>query len=305
MKVIVTGAAGHLGAAMVEEFASAHDVAPLGRLELDIADRVGVARALKAFAPDAVINCAAYTDVDAAQDHPVQALEINALGVMALARAAAECGAALVHFSTDFVFNGRTDRPYVETDEPCPESFYGCSKLLGEYLAEDAPRHYVLRVASIFGGPTAGATARDGSLGTIVRMLKDGKEIAVFTDRTASPSYAPDIASATRALLERRLPCGLYHCVNSGAATWHEIAAEAAAVLGVAARLKPITLDGMTLAAPRPKYSALNPGKLEALGIPMRSWQDAVRDWLHGGQSVRPSDRRLHEIRGHVPDRET
>lgn len=280
MNVIVTGAAGHLGAAIVREFDGAHAVTALARADLDITSRDAVRQTMAGLAPDVIINCGAFNDVDAAQRDPSPALDINAFGVLALARAASEHGAILVHYSTDFVFDGETTRPYVETDPARPRSFYGCTKLLGELFAADAPRHYVLRVESIFGGPTAGITARDGSLGTIVRKLKAGEEVAVFTDRTVSPSYAPDIARATRALVEGGAPPGLYHCVNSGSASWDVIAREAAAILGVEPRLKPITLDMLALAAPRPKYCAMNPAKLAAAGFPMRPWQDALREWL-------------------------
>jgi dTDP-4-dehydrorhamnose reductase len=280
MRIVVTGAAGHLGAAIAANLANGHDVVPLVRADLDITDRAAVSARMAALAPGAIVNCAAYNDVDQAQRDPLPALDVNAFAVASLTRAAARCGAALVHFGTDFVFDGEIDRPYLETDAPRPRSFYGLSKLLGERFAEEAPRHYVLRVESLFGGPTAGTTARDGSLGTIVRKLRAGDEVMVFTDRTVSPSYAPDIATAVRALLEGGAPSGLYHCVNAGHATWDAIAREAAALLGVEPRLKPITLDGLALAAPRPTYCAMNPAKLAAAGAPMRSWQDALRAWL-------------------------
>ena len=280
MKIVITGAAGHLGAAMLANFSQGHDTVALARADMDITSRAAVRDVMARLRPDAIINCAASNDVDGAQRDPSPALEINAFGVMALARAAAEQDAVLVHFGTDFVFDGEIDRPYTEEDPPRPRSFYGATKLLGERFAEDAPRHYVLRVESIFGGPTAGTTARDGSLGTIVRKLRAGEEVAVFTDRTVSPSYAPDIARATRSLVEQRSPYGLYHCVNAGQASWDQIAREAASLLGVEARLKPITLESMTLAAPRPKYCAMDPAKLAAAGAPMRSWQDALRAWL-------------------------
>jgi dTDP-4-dehydrorhamnose reductase len=280
MKVVVTGAAGHLGAAIVQELSRGHDLVGLARKDLDITSRAAVSETMARLRPDVIVNCAAYNDVDRAQSDPSPALEINAFGVMALARAAAGQGAALVHFSTDFVFDGDSDRPYLETDAPRPRSFYGCTKLLGEQFAADAPRHYVLRVESIFGGPTAGTTARDGSLGSIVRKLRAGEEVAVFTDRTVSPSYAPDIALAVRRLLEGAAVPGLYHCVNSGTASWDEIALEAASLLGVEPKLRPITLDALTLAAPRPKYCALDTSKIAAAGAPMRSWQEALRAWL-------------------------
>jgi len=280
MKIAVTGAAGHLGAAVVAELAGPHEVVPLARRDLDITSRADVDRVMRRIQPDAIINCAACNDVDGAQLDPSPALEINAFGVLTLARAAAERGAALVHFGTDFVFDGEAGRPYVETDAPRPRSFYGLTKLLGERFAEEAPRRYVLRVESIFGGPTAGTSARDGSLGTIVRKLKNGEEVAVFTDRTVTPSFAPDIASAVRAIVERRVEPGVYHCVNSGAASWLDIAEAAAALLGVEARLKPITLDSLGLAAPRPRYCALDSGKLARAGIVMRPWRDALTAWL-------------------------
>lgn len=282
MNVLVTGAAGHLGAAVAGVFSRGHAVTAIARSGLDITNRHDVDAVVRSAAPDVIVNCAAYNDVDAAQRDPGPALEINAFGVLALARAAARSGAALVHYSTDFVFDGETDRPYRETDAPRPMSYYGCSKLLGERFALDAPRQYVLRVESIFGGPTAGTTARDGSLGTIVRRLSRGEEVPVFTDRTVSPSFAPDIARATLTLVERNAPAGLYHCVNAGTASWDQIAREAARLLGVEARLKPITLRDVQLAAPRPVYCALDPGKIARAGAPMRSWQEALAAWING-----------------------
>jgi len=280
MKVLVTGAAGHLGAAIADVFARGHEVTAMARADLDITQRDAVDAAVRSAAPDVIVNCAAYNDVDAAQRDPGPALEINAFGVLALARAAARARAVLVHYSTDFVFDGETDRPYRESDAPRPMSYYGCSKLLGERFAADLPRHYVLRVESIFGGPTAGTTARDGSLGAIVKKLRRGEEVPVFTDRTVSPSFAPDIARATLSLVDRNAPAGLYHCVNAGTASWDRIAREAAGLLGVEARLKPITLRDVQLAAPRPVYCALDPEKIARAGAPMRTWQAALEAWL-------------------------
>lgn len=282
MRVVVAGAAGHLGAAIVDAFGSTHDVVALTRAGLDITDRRAVRDRLRVLAPDVVVNCAAYNDVDAAQRDPAPALEVNAMALAGLARAAADADATLVHFSTDFVFDGTASRPYVETDPPRPMSFYGLTKLLGERLAMEAPRHYVLRVESIFGGPTAGTTARDGSLGTIVRRLRAGDEVPVFVDRTVSPSYAPDVAAAVRALVEGAAPAGLYHCVSDGHATWEAVAREAATILGVQAKLEAVKLADVPLAAPRPAYCALDTAKLRSVGVVMRPWQDALRAWLKG-----------------------
>jgi dTDP-4-dehydrorhamnose reductase len=280
MKVLVTGATGHLGPAIARGFADAHDVVPCSRADLDIADQAAVDHVVARVAPDVIINCAAYNAVDAAEEHAVDAFKVNACGVQSLARAAAARGAALVHYGTDFVFDGRSDRPYTEEDRPNPASAYGLSKLLGEWLARDTRKWFVLRVESTFGGPTAGSGARLGSAGAIISAIAAGAEVPVFTDRTITVSYAEDVASATRRLVEMDAEPGLYHCVNSGPCRWDEFAREAARLIGREARLKPITLDSVNLRAARPRYSALATPKLEKLGIRMPTWQDALTRYI-------------------------
>ena len=280
MRVLVTGARGLLGAAIVEAFGRVGDVRALDRRALDVADADAVRSAVDAARPDLVINCAAYNHVDAAEDDPQAALRVNALAVRPLARAAAAADAVFVHYSTDFVFDGEADRPYTEDDRPNPRGVYASSKLLGEWFAADSPRHYVLRVESLFGGPGQAAGARRGSLGTIVDRLRAGDEVPVFVDRTVSPGYTPDIASATLAIVQGGAPSGLYHCVNTGAATWEAVALEAARVLGVEPRLKRVSVDAVKLRAERPRYCALSNAKLASIGIGMPTWQDALRRHL-------------------------
>jgi len=278
MRVLVTGARGLLGAAIVREFQDA-DLHAFSHAQLDVADEAAVARTVTSIAPDAIVNCAAYNDVDRAEREADAALRVNAFGVLSLARAARDAGAALLHYSTDFVFDGETDRPYVESDRPNPRGVYAASKLLGEWFAADAPRAYVLRVESLFGDPGAGATRR-GSLGTIVERIRRGDEVPVFVDRTVSPSFTEDIARATRAVLERQLPTGIYHCVNEGFATWAEIAGEAARLLGVSWKMTPLTLASASLAARRPRYCAMSPAKLADAGVLMPPWEDALARYL-------------------------
>lgn len=280
MRVLVTGAAGLLGAAVVREFAAAGaDVLPRERAQLDVADDGAVQAVLGASRPDVVINCAAYNEVDRAEDDPVTALDVNAFAVRALAREAAAAGAVLVHYSSDFVFDGETSRPYVEGDRPNPTSVYAASKLLGDWFALAAPRAYVLRVESLFGPPGDNGTRR-GSLGTIVDRIRAGDEVPVFTDRVVSPSYTPHIARATRTLVERPAAPGLYHCVNSGHATWAAVAEHAASLLGLPLRMRPLTLESATLRAKRPRYCALSNAKLAAAGCPLPSWQTALAEFL-------------------------
>jgi dTDP-4-dehydrorhamnose reductase len=275
MRVLITGARGLLAAAVTREFAAAGDVIALDRSQLDITNPGDVARALADRKPAVVINCAAYNDVDGAEDNAEGALRVNAIAVLGLSRAAREAGAGFVHYSTDFVFAGDATHPYGEDDLPNPRGVYAASKLVGEWLALEHPGGYVLRVESLFGEPYPGVTRR-GSLGEIVRRIRARERVPVFVDRTVSPSYTADIARATRAVLDRRSPPGLYHCVNSGAATWAEVAAEAARLMDLPLEITPITLETVPLKAPRPKYSALSNAKLESVGIPMPTWQDAL-----------------------------
>ena len=151
MRIVVVGARGQLAAAVIHECRPAHDVVAFSRADLDTTDDAAVAAAMERTRPEAIVNGAAFTDVDGAEDHPIEALNVNAFAVRALARAAARFDAVLVHFSTDFVFDGRTSRPYTESDPPNPRSVYAASKLLGEWFAMDAPRAYVLRVETLFG----------------------------------------------------------------------------------------------------------------------------------------------------------
>jgi dTDP-4-dehydrorhamnose reductase len=281
-RVLVTGAGGQLAHWIGRAFADHHVVA-LDRRALDITDPGAVARTVADAAPAVIVNCAAFNDVDGAEDRPEQALAVNAFAVRSLALAAERAGATLVHYSTDFVFDGRrTSEPYTEADPPSPRSTYASSKLMGEWFALDAPRGFVLRVESLFGSP-AGWTGRRGTLDAIVGGLEAHREVRVFTDRVVSPSYTPDIAAATRHLIEHAAPAGLYHCVNDGQATWEQVAREAARLLGVEPMLHLTTSDQVSMKAARPTYCALSPRKLASAGFPMPAWQDALGRWLRPG----------------------
>jgi dTDP-4-dehydrorhamnose reductase len=280
MRVAITGARGQLGAALVHEFSTAaHDVSPFGHSNLDITDDEAVGKAMDALRPDAIVNAAAYNDVDGAEDHPLDALNLNAFGVRALARAAERCGAALVHYSTDFVFDGATSQPHTEDEVPNPQSVYAASKLLGEWFAADVERHYVLRVESLFGQAPGGPEPK-GSVGAMVNRLVGGEEVRAFEDRTVSPTYICDAARATRVLLEAGSAAGLYHCVNSGACTWLEFAQELARRLGVEGRFVAVRVADVTLRARRPQYCALSNEKLRAAGAAMPTWEDALSRYV-------------------------
>ena len=279
MRVAVTGARGQLGAAVVHACASRHEVLALGRQDLDVADDRAVESMMGRLRPDVIINCAAYNDVDGAESHPVDALNANAFAVRALAAAAETIGAVLVHYGTDFVFDGTTTSPYKEDDRPNPRSVYAASKLLGEWFAADASRSYVLRVESLY-GRAPGAAAPKGTVAGILNKLAAGQEAKVFHDRIVSPTYVIDAARATLELVERAAPFGIYHCVNSGLCTWLELARELAALLAVEPRLIPVAMADMPLPAERPRYCALSNEKLRSVGIVMPTWQDGLRRFV-------------------------
>ena len=281
MRVLVTGASGQLAAAVLREFADC-DIVAHTRATLDVADVDAVPRAVKDAAPDLIINCAAFNLVDDAETRPAEAFAVNAFAVRSLVRAAETHDAMLVHYGSDFIFaglDGPETPPYDETVPPSPRSVYAASKLVGEWFALEYPRAYILRVESLF-GMSHEWVGRRGSLDTIVSGLEAGREVPVFTDRIVSPSYVVDVAAATRHLVTAKAAPGLYHCVNSGHATWRDVAAEVARMLGVVPRLTPMTMGEARFVAARPKFCALSNRKLAAAGFDMPSWQDAIQRWL-------------------------
>ena len=275
--VIVTGADGQLAEAVIETFSSSWNVIGLTRADLDVTSGVAAREKLIALKPAAIINCAADNKVDDAEDHAERALAVNAFAVRTLARAAAVSGATLIHYSTDFVFDGDIDRPYTEQDQPRPLGIYGASKLMGEWFASIAPQHYVLRVESLFG-----STRRPrGSVDRIIAAIESGDEARAFVDRIVSPGYVIDVATATRHLLISGAPPGLYHCVNHGHCTWYDLAQEIARRAGRASQVVPITVADAGLRTPRPRFAALSPDKLEhATGFRPPTWRDAIHRCL-------------------------
>jgi dTDP-4-dehydrorhamnose reductase len=276
-RVLVTGASGQLGAVVVAQLvAGGHEVTPAARADLDIRSHADVMRAVTTLRPHVVVNCAAYNDVDGAEDRYQTAFDVNAFAVRSLARAAQTAGAVLVHYSTDFVFDGESARPYTEDDRPRPQSVYASSKFLGECFARDAGRYYVLRVESLFGGPAARS-----SIDRIIDSLAAGRPARAFVDRVVSPSYVEDVSRATLALVAHDASPGVYHCVNSGYATWFTLARHLAGRLGVDAGLVAgVSVADIALRASRPRFAALDNTRIVAAGAVMPSWQDAVERHL-------------------------
>lgn len=275
VRILLTGAAGQLGTTIAKAYEGRAQVVPVTRRDLDIGDPGAVEAFITREHPDVVINCAAYNNVDEAEDDATGAIRVNALAVRAMARGASQTGALLVHYGTDFVFDGLANRPYTEDEEPAPRSVYGSSKLLGEWFAADCPRHYVLRVESLFGGPQ-----RRSSVDRIADAIRQGEPARVFVDRTVTPSYVEDVAGATWSLIETAAPFGTYHCVNTGVTTWYELAKQIGRELRVEPNLVPVKVADVPMRASRPQYAGLSNDKLARAGIPMPTWEDALGRYL-------------------------
>ena len=252
MRIAVTGAGGQLGHAMALRLSERHEVTALARADLDVSRAADVARVLAAIRPEAIVNCAAYNAVDRPKTtcSPRWRATLSACTpspVRPPARARCSCTTAPTSCSMGLP-TGRTWR----IAPVSPLSVYGQSKLLGEWLTRDAPRRYILRVESLFGGPLPRS-----SIDRIAEAIRAGRETRVFEDRVVSPAFVEDVVTATAALLERQVDGGLYHCVNSGHATWQAVAREIGAVLGVEPRLVPVRLADVTAAGPPPQLLRL------------------------------------------------
>ena len=282
MNVLVVGAAGQLGQAMAARLAADHAVTAWTRADLDVTCHREVRDRILALAPAAVINCSGYNNVDRAEQDQETALDVNAFAVRTMARAVTELNAVLFQYSSDFVFSGTAATPYSEDDRPEPQSAYAQSKLVGEWMAADAPRHYVLRVESLFGGPK-----RRSSIDRIVNTVRAGEVAPVFVDRVVSPSFVNDVVEASAHLLRTLPASGVYHCVNTGHATWFEVGREIARVLGkTEGALEPVHVRDVPLPASRPVFAALSNAKLARTGFVMPSWQDAIARYLSSAPSA-------------------
>jgi dTDP-4-dehydrorhamnose reductase len=271
MRIIVTGAGGQLGQVLAREFRrGGHEVAAMTRAALDLTQRVQVLERVGKLRPQALVNAAAF-GVEASEEDPKTALAVNAFAVRTLAEACRNTDATFLHFSSDFVFDGTATSAYRETDRPNPGSVYGATKLLGEWYAQGAPRHFILRVESLFGSPAGKST--------IDRMFEDiraGRTVSAFYDRTVSPAFVDDVAAATRRLLEGRASSGVYHCVNAGFTTWHELAMELCRQIGSPSNVVPVSAETLQSKVCRPKFAALSNEKLANLGIELPAWQSAL-----------------------------
>ncbi len=279
----ITGANGQLGRALAAE-CSARGRACAGRDidTLDIRDEAAVGSWIAESRPAAVINCAAFTAVDDCEREEKLATEVNGIAVGHLARACNAAGALLVQISTDYVFDGEGERPYMEGDPVAPRSAYGRSKLLGEELARSAEQHLIVRTAWLYGhgGRNFVEAIRN-------QLASGASRLRVVADQRGSPTLCDDLAHAVVELITARAR-GTVHAVNHGETTWHGFAQQIAVELGVQAEIVPVTSAEYPRAAVRPHYSVLDTSRMQAvLGDPLPTWQDALNRYLEGSSCVR------------------
>jgi dTDP-4-dehydrorhamnose reductase len=281
MNIAITGAGGLVGSHLARHFAAGHHVSALTRLDLDITDRGAVRRFCLSARPDLLINCAVI-GVDECERDPARAEAINVKGPQALAAAAAEISADLIHFSTNYVYDGEPHgrAPYTIDDEPHPINVYGSTKLAGEYAVEAvSPRNFIIRSSWIYG------SGKDNFLSTTHRLLLAGQRIRAIADVWASTTFVADLAARVSEILAHR-HYGIYHVVNSGVCSYYEFAAEAARVIGLKETEAGNLIDKVSEAdarrlAVRPRYTPMRCLLSEKLGLqPMRDWRTALADYV-------------------------
>ena len=249
-----------------------HEVVGYGRAELDVTDPAALDRRLELERPDVVINCAAWTDVDGAEEAEEAAFAVNGRGAGNVAAAAAKVEARILHVSTDYVFDGAKGAPYVESDQPAPLSAYGRTKLAGEEAVAAAnKRHFIVRSAGLFG------VGGRNFVETMLQLAEDRSEVTVVRDQVGSPTYTWHLAYGIVRLIDG-MEYGIHHMAAAGQCSWYEFAREIFEQAKVECRVLSITSEEFGAAAPRPAFSALASQREHAIRLP--SWQDGLAGYL-------------------------
>jgi dTDP-4-dehydrorhamnose reductase len=279
MRIAVIGADGQLGSDLVRTLAR-DEVIPLYYPEFDVTRPERVRSILRGLRPDTVINTAAFHRVDECEDDPEMSFRVNSIAVRDLARLANDLGFVLVHFSTDYVFDGRKKAPYTEADPPNPLNVYAVSKLAGEYfLRALTEKHFLIRSCGLFGE----ASSREKGYNFVDKMIalaEDGEPLRVVDDQWVSPTSAAELAERTSELL-RTDHYGLYHLTSEGQCTWFQFAQEIFSLLGRRPHLEPVDSKTFGAKARRPLYSVLENKRAKETGLrDFSSWNDALRAYL-------------------------
>jgi len=281
MRILLIGYRGQLGSDLQKAFAG-EELVLTTQEQMRVEDAAQVDALIGQARPDLIINCAAFHRVDDCEDCAARAFEVNVLGVRNLALAAARVDAAMVHFSTDYVFDGPRRTPYAETDLPCPKCLYGVSKLAGEFLLLSTwPKHFVFRVSGLYG--YAGSREKGTNfVEMMIGLARQGKPIRVVDDQVLTPTSTMDVARAVRVLAGT--DCyGLYHLTNTGECSWHEFAQAIFEYADLRPDLTPVTSAAFPTRAKRPNYSVLDNRRLRDAGFTdLPDWRVALQQYIAG-----------------------
>jgi dTDP-4-dehydrorhamnose reductase len=281
MKILLIGALGQLGTDL-RKILTGDDVTPVDKEEIDVCDPRQVDEMVDTLRPELLLNCSAFNRVDEAEDVPEEAFRVNTFAVRNLAIAACRHDAKLVHFSSDYVFDGPGRRPYVETDLPCPRSMYGVSKLAGEAMVQAIwPKHFLIRTCGLY-GYTGSRDKGTNFVESMIRLAQRGGPLRVVNDQVCTPTSTVDLACAVARLI-RTESYGLYHLTSAGECTWYEFACAIFAEAGLNPDVQPVSSGQFPAKAKRPDYSVLDNHRFRAEGFEdMRPWREALAGYVRG-----------------------
>lgn len=300
MKIAIFGIDGQLGTDLATAFESA-DIIPVPHDRVDITNEEGVSSALSSTSPDWVINAAAMTHVDRCETQAPPAFGINALGARNIARACSRSGARLIQISTDYVFDGKNETPYVEDDVPRPINVYGMTKLAGEMFVQDScERHYIIRTSGLYGLANCRGKGTN-FVETMLRLSKEHSELRVVMDERLTPTFTEDLAALLNLIVKNEPAFGVYHATNEGHCSWFDFATEIFRLTQLPIAVSGITSKEWGSPTRRPENSVLSSEKLASQAIDrMPDWHDALERYLSKRTTRLPEEDKL----GHRPDRD-
>lgn len=281
-KILIIGSNGQLGSDLTKELEdkSGINIIALDHSKIELTDKDSVLESITALSPDIVINCGAYVRVDECENNAEHAIRINALGAGYVAEAAEKVDAVCVYISTDYVFDGSKQKPYLENDPAYPINIYGVSKLSGEHMVRSySSKHYIVRSSGLYG--LAGSSGKGGNfVETIIALASQGKPLTVVQDQILTPTFTKDLSVAIKELINNT-DYGTYHITNSGECSWFSFANKILDIAGLKAEITPTTTLEYGAKAKRPAYSVLSNNKLKESGInTLRSWDEALENYI-------------------------
>jgi dTDP-4-dehydrorhamnose reductase len=278
VKIAIIGSTGQLGTDLAKTMQREHEIISLTHKELEVTD-YNSCIILKQSHPDVIIDTAAFHKTDQCEEEPLKTFLVNAIGAKNIAAVSKDIGATTIFISTDYVFDGSRNKPYTEDDVPNPINTYGISKLAGELYTKQNSKHYIIRLASLFG--VAGASGKGGNfVETMITKAKNNEIISVVDDMWMSPTYTKDAAETIKKIIELNMAFGTYHASNQGYCTWFQFTQEIFKYVGLNPTVRPIKTRQMQTKAQRPRFSALKSAKLPEHGLEPREWREALRFYL-------------------------